>query len=45
MFLRVYQTSEASEHRLKVKRNLQKSRKISTLHKRGGRILCVFTTK
>ena len=31
--------------RLKVKRNLQKSRKISTLHKRGGRILCVFTTK
>lgn len=30
---------------LKVKRNLQKSRKISTLHKRGGRILCVFTTK
>ena len=31
--------------KLKVKRNLQKSRKISTLHKRGGRILCVFTTK
>lgn len=32
-------------HWLKVKRNLQKSRKISTLHKWGGRVLCVFTTK
>lgn len=30
---------------LKVKRNLQKTRKNSTLHKWGGHILCVFTTK